>query len=687
MSKNYPGGIISKTPPTPSGAYSNSTAPGVWTLEDQAYWQKLGQWPTQGNTNPSLLIESLFNTYLTTGAGANITVTNGVDLSTNGGLVWNKTRNGAGAHTLFDTIRGVNNGLITTSTNGQSTTSNWLPAFNTTGFEIGTGNNLCSSGVTGVSWTFRKQAKFFDMVSWTGDGSYPRTISHNLGSTPGCIIIKAYSTSGYGWFVWHRSLGSTQYLMLNNTNAAATDANIWGGTPTSTTFSVGSYSGCNVSGISYVAYLYANDAGGFGASGSENVVSCGSYTGTGAAGNTVSLGYEPQWVMIKAADRAQDWFIFDVMRGMTALNGYEEYLVANTVDAAGGGAFGINITPTGLQINTVGTSFNASGEKYVYVVIRRGPMATPTVGTSVYNALSYTGNGSAGRYLSSNNLTDVSLLRGISSAGGNASSWTDRMRGGGSLGISSNQGDMNAYWSLSDWMKLDVQTGMTIGATAYSYSNANTGAYMNYTMSRAPGFLDVVSYVGTGSARTITHNLTVQPQFMVIKAMTTNYNWFVYTATTGATNALFWDDTAASTATTCFNSTAPTSSVFSVSSQVQLNESGTQYIAYLFSTVAGVSKIGSYTGTGALQTVNCGFTTGARFVMIKRTDTTGDWYTYDSVRGISSSTDPYFLENAQVTQTTGTNYVDTASTGFQVTAAAPAALNASGGTYIFIAIA
>ena len=74
-------------------------------------------------------------------------------------------------------------------------------------------------------------------------------------------------------------------------------------------------------------------------------------------------------------------------------------------------------------------------------------------------------------------------------------------------------------------------------------------------------------------------------------------------------------------------------------------------------------------------------------MLIKRTDSTGDWYVWDSTRGISSGTDPYLLLNSTAAEVTTNNYVDTDSTGFKVTAAAPAELNASGGTYIFLAIA
>jgi hypothetical protein len=76
------------------------------------------------------------------------------------------------------------------------------------------------------------------------------------------------------------------------------------------------------------------------------------------------------------------------------------------------------------------------------------------------------------------------------------------------------------------------------------------------------------------------------------------------------------------------------------------------YIAYLFATLAGVSKVGSYTGTGADLNVDCGFSAGARFILIKRTDSTGDWYVYDSLRGIVAGNDPYLLLNSTAAEVT-----------------------------------
>jgi hypothetical protein len=136
---------------------------------------------------------------------------------------------------------------------------------------------------------------------------------------------------------------------------------------------------------------------------------------------------------------------------------------------------------------------------------------------------------------------------------------------------------------------------------------------------------------------------------------------------------------------TYWNNTTPTSSVFTVGSDSAVNSSSSTFVAYLFATLANISKVGSYTGTGATQTINCGFTGGARFVLIKRTDTTGDWIVWDTARGMTSGTDPYLFLNSDAAEVNANN-VYTITTGFQLVSA-NANTNASGGTYIFLAIA
>ena len=206
---------------------------------------------------------------------------------------------------------------------------------------------------------------------------------------------------------------------------------------------------------------------------------------------------------------------------------------------------------------------------------------------------------------------------------------------------------------------------------------------------RAPGFMDVVAYDGTGANATHSHNLNAVPELIITKSRSqAGEHWWVYSSATGAGKALKLNSTGAEDSWTGFwNNTAPTSSVFSTTGYDGNNGSGKTYIAYLFATLPGISKVGSYTGTGNAINVDCGFTSGARFIMIKRTDNTGGWYVWDTAQGVVSGNDPYILLNDTSAQVTNTDYVDPLNAGFTVTSSAPAALNTSGGTYIFLAIA
>ena len=131
----------------------------------------------------------------------------------------------------------------------------------------------------------------------------------------------------------------------------------------------------------------------------------------------------------------------------------------------------------------------------------------------------------------------------------------------------------------------------------------------------------------------------------------------------------------------------PTSTTLPITGGSNVGASNDTYLAMLFASLDGVSKVGSYTGTGNNIDVDCGFAAGARFVLIKRTDSTGDWYFWDTVHGITSGNDPYSLVNTYDAQVTNTDYIDPLNAGFTVTSSAPADINASGGQYLFLAIA
>jgi hypothetical protein len=229
--------------------------------------------------------------------------------------------------------------------------------------------------------------------------------------------------------------------------------------------------------------------------------------------------------------------------------------------------------------------------------------------------------------------------------------------------------------------------GVKVGTTS-TITNASGSTYINYLFKRAPSFMDVVCYTGTGSARTVSHNLGVSPEIIICKVRVSAGSWAVWhSGLTSIGYAIFFSSSAQSSQPGCWNSTLPTSSVFSVGTAGETNQSTETFVSYLFATCAGVSKVGSYTGTGTTLQINCGFTGGARFVLIKRTDSTGDWYVWDTASGIVSGNDPYLLLNSSAAEVTNTDYIDSYSPGFELSSTAPAAINNSGGTYIFLAIA
>jgi hypothetical protein len=634
---------------------------------------------TSAVSGDATYIEDVFSTWLYTGNGSTQTITNGIDLAGKGGLVWNKGRSNTSSHSLQDSARGPEYWLATDQTSAQSLLNR--VAFTSSGFSLNTANNPNNSGQTFASWTFRKQPKFFDVVTYTGNGTAGRTVAHNLGAVPGCIIIKQTSASGQGWPVYHRSEGSGRALLLNDTAASFLASGYWSNTtPTSTQFTLGSSAAVNENGQTYVAYIFAHDAGGFGLTGTDNVISCGSFTTDSGGVASVTLGYEPQWVMTKNSSGTSAWRMFDTMRGMTTAGQNDALLQANSSAAEITNSDYCSPTATGFEI--AGHDGSAT---HIYIAIRRGPMKTPTTGTSVFSPnLSATTTGTTVTTNFPPDLQIAGYRPGLTPNFG----FSDRLRG-----VSSTSTEVANY--LTSTNTAAESTALNFRTLAWSNTGYNQDGYLSgsgsgiyWNFRRAPGFFDEVCYTGNGANRTLSHNLGAVPEMMIVKARTGFESWITYHSSLGNTRAVTLNnDQAPITASQFWNNTTPTSSVFTVGTADGVNSSSYTFVAYLFATVAGVSKVGSYTGTGALQTVNCGFTGGTRFVLIKRTDSAGDWFVYDSARGISSGNDPYLFLNTTAAEVTGTNYVDTTSVGFQVTAAAPAGLNANGGTYIFLAIA
>ena len=642
-------------------------------------------------------ITDVFSTFVYDGAQTTLVVNNGIDLATEDGITWIKCRNASEDHFLFSSLQNSDGQTLflkpnetnaANGTNGVSQTS--------TGFSLAGGDGLTNQiNKQYASWTFRKAPKFFDIVGpFTGDGVNGRVLSHNLGSTPGLVIIKRTSTGTAAqgsWFTYHRSAGFSGGLSLNGSEPAGyTFASpITAASDTTITINNPANNGnINALGESYIAYLFAHNpndgaATGFGPDGDSQVISCGSYTGNqNATGPVIDLGFEPQWVMVKNSTSTGGWQIMDSMRGIVT-GGGDGRLQAQANAAESTPSF-IDLTPTGFQVTSTGGNMNANNAIYTFMAIRRGPLSVPEDATKVFSMDTW---GSGPPAFTSGFPADLAWTKDINSSGGQWY-WLDRLRGEPTLESAGNLPEdpaPNAIVDAGD-NPFDFQDGW--------YDKTGTATdYQSWMWKRAPGHFDMVAYSGSNSAKTIVHNLTVPPEMIWVKSRTNSNRWTVFHKDIGPNYRTFIDlSQGFDVGSAVWNNTAPTSTVFTVGTDSNTNFSGHTFISYLFASAPGVSKVGSYDGDGTTdgsKIIDCGFTTGCRFLLIKTSNTGGNWMIYDTRRGIGVSNDPVLQLNNTVASNANFDNLIPNSSGFAVIQNTDGALttNESGHSYIFYAIA
>ena len=621
--------------------------------------------------------DDVFSTYVYEGNGGTQTVENGVDLANEGGLVWVKNRTSgtvSDPHVLTDTERtkggsGFYEFLSSNTADALNpAASGNITSFNENGFTtFGNASLNNKSGQDYVSWTFRKSPKFFDCITYTGTG-VARDIPHNLGIEPGMVIIKSLDRT-YKWIVSHRGLANlSEYLSLNETSAKSTDDKVFGSSSdshTATTFHVGTDSYGNQIGDKYVAYVFAHDDS------DESMIKCGSYIGAGSTEVDITLGWEPQWVMIKnATDTSGDaqptrcaWNVIDVVRGWTA-DGIGNYVSANDSDAETKLA---TITPKANGFSVSSPNTGNSGDTYIYMAIRRpNKPAVEFEPEELFSALS--DQPQSGGLFPHPHVTDFSFYKYMNGA----QQWgvQDRMRGEKDLSFDSSAAE-GGFVNGNKWDQME------------GYSNVSPGAgnYFSWGFRRAPGYFDVVAYEGDGTdGRGIAHNLGVEPEMIWSKCRSVSNDWYVHVkGTTVKSNHLrlntdqkivngnaFWD--------------GHDEDQFFVQG-MQTNWAGQSFINYLFASVPGISKVGSYTGQSGEVEVDCGFAGGASWVLIKTVNQTGDWL----------MTTPTSALNFTVALNTtdamvGSYGLTPTANGFKANAG-QALTNTPGAEYIFYAIA
>jgi hypothetical protein len=212
-------------------------------------------------------------------------------------------------------------------------------------------------------------------------------------------------------------------------------------------------------------------------------------------------------------------------------------------------------------------------------------------------------------------------------------------------------------------------------------ATANAAVY-SWMWKRAKGFMDVVAYTASSSAaHTVNHSLGVPPELLISRRRQATMHWYAGQVN----NYLRLNTDGGNLGTPVFNNY--TSTTYYVTAGTF--DAGDETINYLFASLDGISKVGSYIGNGSSQTISCGFSAGSRFILIKRTDDDGDWYLWDSLRGIVAADDPSLSPNT-TTEQENENSVGPHNSGFivnQVSTGGATNINVSSATYIFYAIA
>ena len=642
-----------------------------------------------GSGDP-VYVDDLFSTYLYEGTGSNLTITNGIDLAGEGGLVWIKNRDTTAYHSLTDTERGVNKDLITNGTfSEQNQSSNpSVRQFNSNGFGIGTEGRVNNSGSPFVSWTFRKCPKFFDIVTYTGNGTAGRTISHNLGSVPGCIIVKK-TNGAASWAVYHRDTGNNQFLVLDDPDASTTSSDYWNSTsPTSTVFTVGNQERVNENNKNYVAYIFAHDEQVFGEDGNESIIKCGSYFGTGSAGGALNIGFEPQWFLVKnASQNSQDWFILDSMRGLHN-NNKDERLEANE-STANDNSFNLfdPVANDLLRGSSVLDETNQASQIHIYIAIRRSHKP-PETGSEVFDVSNkYQTESANSPSYSAPFAPDVWFRRNNINTDGQpiAVLWRQTMTRINTHTAGGTESDHIAHRKTMHYMN---------GAGDYSSNDFND---YKWFFRRRKGAFDIVTYKGNGSNyASHPHNLGKVPELKIIRRRDDpgyglTPNWIVGgTAINGTGNDkyLLLNSTAGEvTSSNYWFAGSDSATGFSVKGgNYESDSQSGNYVAMLFATLDGVSKVGVYTFQGSDLNVDCGFTNGARFVMVKRLDASGEWVVFDTLRGITNSVSPKIAWGSTDYQDQNASYIQPYSGGFKVRAAGPNDISDQNGSrYLFLA--
>ena len=270
-----------------------------------------------------------FQTTIYTGNGTDDTaITHGGNSDLQADWVWIKNRTAAGeGHHWYDSVRGVTKRLRSDTTAAESTVSNGLQGFGTNGFTVGDRAGVNQNNIPIVSWNWKAGTSFSNDASSTSVGSVDstgsvstdagfsiinvvknnttaHTVAHGLSAVPQMIIGKSRTGSSYRWIVYHKDIGNTHALYLNENFVKTDSVTFWNDTtPTSSVFSLGtdnSWNGTNI------FYCFAEKKG---------YSKFGTFLSNNTTDNVfVYTGFAPSMVILKSTTSTNDWTIQDIKR-------------------------------------------------------------------------------------------------------------------------------------------------------------------------------------------------------------------------------------------------------------------------------------------------------------------------------------------------------------------------------------
>ncbi|BAR14170.1 hypothetical protein [uncultured Mediterranean phage uvMED] len=325
-----------------------------------------------------------FNTKLYTGTGSSNSIS-GIGFAPD--WVWIKNRGLSGHHMLFDKVRGATKALYSNLTDAETTVSGHLTSFDSDGFTLGDNSGKGSTNgntETYASWNWlgangtasntdgsitstvsANTTSGFSIVSYTGTGSNA-TVGHGLGANMDFAIFKLRSGSS-AWLVYHKSLGATKAIYLNETGAVGTNSSGFNDTePTSSVFSLGSGATANTSGGTQIAYCFAEKKG---------YSKFGSYTGNGSTNGTfIYTGFKPAFVIYKRYDSGSySWVLVDNKRN--TFNAVDKYVHPN-LSATEGTVTLMDFLSNGFKMRVNDVTSNQGS--IIYMAFAENPFVTST---------------------------------------------------------------------------------------------------------------------------------------------------------------------------------------------------------------------------------------------------------------------------------------------------------------------